>query len=64
MLNTIPLHIDTLAKALTLAGLELGETADIFRRNPLPDAYDDLVRAMRVAKQTIALAEKQWGVTI
>lgn len=62
ILAPVPLAIDVVAKALTYAGLELGEAADIFRRNPTPENWDALLEAMRLAKTRIARAEERWGI--
>lgn len=59
---TLPLNIEATALALTYAALNLGEDADIFRRDPIPEHYDTLLQAMRDAKAMIARAEEIWGV--
>ncbi len=54
---------EAVSLALTYAGLELGETAESFRRNPVPENYDALLLAMHQAKGLITRAEAAWGIT-
>lgn len=60
---TLPLRVDDVAKVLTLAALELAEEADIFRRNCIPENFDNLLEAIQGAKRVIARAEEEWGLT-
>lgn len=61
---TLPILSDAVSLGLSHAGLEMGEEADIFRRNPVPENYDNLLEAIQTAKRMIASAEEQWGLTL